>query len=122
MITHHAHSSPSSSVGTGYGQPSGTLYDWAIEPTSLKLADYRLPDELHARLRIEKLCDRITRSLYGSQPDGATVVNTEKLLIVRLLENELRDLEIDLRACSGTPVDEFEYCRRNYLVMYINFL
>jgi hypothetical protein len=62
----------------------------------LKSADYHLPDELSARLRIEKLCDRITRSIYGSQPDSTNFINTEKLLIVRLLENELRELDTDL--------------------------
>ncbi|KAL1987762.1 hypothetical protein VTN96DRAFT_2602 [Rasamsonia emersonii] len=82
-------------VATGYGQPPGTIYDWALEPASLKNADYRLPDELKTRLRIEKFCDRVTRSLYSGRPEPTEFISTEKLLIVRILENELREMEQD---------------------------
>ncbi|KAL1962443.1 hypothetical protein VTN77DRAFT_9714 [Rasamsonia byssochlamydoides] len=82
-------------VATGYGQPPGTIYDWALEPASLKNADYRLPDELKIRLRIEKFCDRVTRSLYNGRPEPTEFISTEKLLIVRILENELREMELD---------------------------
>lgn len=83
------------SVATGYGQPPGTIYDWALEPASLKNADYRMPDELKTRLRIEKFCDRVTRSLYNGRPEPTEFISTEKLLIVRILENELREMEQD---------------------------
>lgn len=86
----------SCSVATGYGQPPSTIYDWALEPASLKNADYRLPDELKTRLRIEKFCDRVTKSLYNGRPDPAEFISMEKLLIVRILENELREMELDL--------------------------
>lgn len=82
-------------MATGYGQPPSTIYDWALEPASLKNADYRLPDELKLRLRIEKFCDRVTRSLYNGRPDPAEFISMEKLLIVRILENELREMELD---------------------------
>lgn len=47
------------------------------------------------RLRIEKFCDRVTKALYSSKPDPAEFISSEKLLIVQLLENELRDMEVD---------------------------
>ncbi|KAL2844369.1 hypothetical protein BJY01DRAFT_263996 [Aspergillus pseudoustus] len=80
-------------VATGYGQPSGTVYDWALEPTSLQNAGYYPSEDLCVRFRIEKFCDHVTRSLYNGQLDGATFITTEKLLIVQLLENELREIE-----------------------------
>ncbi|KAE8321339.1 hypothetical protein BDV39DRAFT_212551 [Aspergillus sergii] len=82
------------SVATGYGQPPGTIYDWALEPASLQDAGYYPPEDLRTRLQIEKFCDRITKSLYNSRPDQAEVIGPERLLIVQLLENELRDMEL----------------------------
>ncbi|KAB8207397.1 hypothetical protein BDV34DRAFT_192183 [Aspergillus parasiticus] len=83
-------------VATGYGQPPGTIYDWALEPASLQDADYHPSHDLQTRLRIEKFCDRVTKSLYSSKPEPAEFISSEKLLIVQLLENELRDMEVDL--------------------------
>ncbi|PLB39289.1 transcription factor domain-containing protein [Aspergillus candidus] len=83
-------------VATGYGQPPGTIYDWALEPASLRDADYSPPEDLQTRLRIEKFCDRVTKSLYSSKPEPAEFISAEKLLIVQLLENELRDMEVEL--------------------------
>jgi len=82
-------------VATGYGQPPGTIYDWALEPASLRDADYHLPEDLQIRLRIEKFCDRVTRALYSSKPEPAEFISSEKLLIVQLLESELKDMEVE---------------------------
>ncbi|KAJ5485687.1 hypothetical protein N7539_005675 [Penicillium diatomitis] len=81
-------------VATGYGQPPSTIYDWALEPPSLKDADYHLSENLVIRLRIEKFCDRVTKSLYCSKPEPAEYVSAEKLVIVQILESELRDMEV----------------------------
>jgi hypothetical protein len=85
----------SCSVATGYGQPPSTIYDWALEPASLKAADYRLPEDLKVRLRIEKFCDRVTRSLYNGRPEPSEFISMEKLLLVGVLEDELREMELD---------------------------
>lgn len=82
------------SVATGYGQPPSTIYDWALEPPSLKDADYQLSENLAIRLRIEKFCDRVTKSLYSSKPEPAEFVSAEKLVIVQILESELREMEV----------------------------
>ena len=84
-----------SSVATGYGQPPSTIYDWALEPASLRAADYRLPEELKVRLRIEKFCDRVTRSLYNGRPEPSEFLSMDKLLLVGILENELKEMELD---------------------------
>ncbi|CAI7595084.1 unnamed protein product [Penicillium manginii] len=82
-------------VATGYGQPPSTIYDWALEPASLKDADYRLPNDLTIRLRIEKFCDRVTKALYSSKPEPGEFVSAEKLVIVQILESELREMEVE---------------------------
>ncbi|KAJ5598972.1 transcriptional regulator family: Fungal Specific TF [Penicillium hetheringtonii] len=81
-------------VATGYGQPPSTIYDWALEPASLKDADYRLPNDLTIRLRIEKFCDRVTKALYSSKPEPGEFISAEKLVIVQILESELREMEV----------------------------
>lgn len=86
-------------VATGYGQPPSTIYDWALEPASLNDADYHPSDELRIRLRIEKFCDRVTRALYSSKPEAAEFLSSEKLLIVQLLESELKEMEVEF--CNG---------------------
>ena len=91
------------SVATGYGQPPSTIYDWALEPPSLKDADYHLSENLAIRLRIEKFCDRVTKSLYSSKPEPAEFVSAEKLVIVQILESELREMEVQFgQEISGT--------------------
>jgi hypothetical protein len=90
------------SVATGYGQPPSTIYDWALEPPSLKDADYRLPEDLMIRLRIEKFCDRVTKALYSSKPEPGEFISAEKLVIVQILETELREMEVEFgRGISG---------------------
>lgn len=83
------------SVATGYGQPPSTIYDWALEPASLRDADYRLPDDLATRLRIEKFCDRVTKALYSSKPEPAEFISADKLVVVQVLESELRDMDVE---------------------------
>ncbi|KAJ5156362.1 hypothetical protein N7492_009165 [Penicillium capsulatum] len=89
-------------VATGYGQPPSTIYDWALEPPSLRDADYHLPEDLAIRLRIEKFCDRVTKALYSSKPEPIEFISAEKLVIVQILETELREMEVELgRDISG---------------------
>ena len=98
------------SVATGYGQPPGTIYDWALEPASLRDADYHPSEDLRTRLLIEKFCDRVTKSLYSSRPDPAEFISSEKLLIAQLLENELREMELGFGrdiSCTASPYLRF---------------
>ncbi|KAL4880919.1 hypothetical protein BJY04DRAFT_190374 [Aspergillus karnatakaensis] len=87
-------------VATGYGQPPGTIYDWALEPAVLQDADYYPSEDLQVRFHIEKFCDHVSRSLYNSRPDPENFISTEKLLIVQLLENELKEIELRFRSIS----------------------
>jgi hypothetical protein len=61
----------------------------------LRDADYRLPDELAIRLRIEKFCDRVTKALYSSKPEPAEFISADKLMVVQILESELNEMEAD---------------------------
>lgn len=67
-----------------------------MEPASLDDADYHPSTDLRIRLRIEKFCDRVTRALYSSKPEAVDYISSEKLLIVQLLESELKEMEMDI--------------------------
>lgn len=70
----------------------------------MKDADYRLPGDLAIRLRIEKFCDRVTKALYSSKPEPVEFVSADKLVIVQILESELREMEVEFgRDISGKP-------------------
>lgn len=105
------------SVATGYGQPPGTIYDWALEPASLRDADYHLPEDLRIRLRIEKFCDRVTRALYSSKPEPAEFISSEKLLIVQLLESELKDMEVEFGRNVSRTVHAAPIILQNVLIL-----
>jgi hypothetical protein len=47
------------------------------------------------RLRIEKFCDRVTKALYSSKPEPGEFISAEKLVIVQILETELREMEVE---------------------------
>ena len=92
------------SVGTGYGQRPSTLYDWTLEPFASKEIGYQLPDNLSNRVQIEKLCDRVTKSLYSNRcdPVGLTA-GVEKQSLRKLLAQEFEDLKLHLGGgLSGT--------------------
>lgn len=58
-------------------------------------ADYRLPEDLVIRLRIEKFCDRVTKALYSSKPEPGEFISADKLVVVQVLECELRDMDVE---------------------------
>ncbi len=95
------------SVSTGYGQPSMTMYDWILRPKPTEKIYSHLPKELRHRLRVEKLCDRVTKLLYcdmswtpGTNSEG------ERYGITKLLGQELDQLgtELSMEGSSGEAI------------------
>lgn len=81
-----------------------TLYDWALSPRLLNRPDYQLGRDLGHRLRIEKLCDRITKALYYDvSPTPGATESRENIGIIRLLDQELVQLgaELSMEGTSG---------------------
>ncbi|KAI9773095.1 MAG: hypothetical protein M1840_008216 [Geoglossum simile] len=85
------------SVGTGYGQPPSSHYDWTLEPMASREASYNLPEELAVRLRIEKFCDKVTKGLYSNRSDPVGLANDDqRATMVSLLVREFEDLEMEI--------------------------
>ncbi|KAI9760241.1 MAG: hypothetical protein M1835_000211 [Candelina submexicana] len=85
------------SVGTGYGQPPSTLYDWTLATSESKDTSYRLPEELKGRLLIEKFSDKVTKALYSSRRDPVGITSDEERAdIIALLVRDLDELQENL--------------------------
>lgn len=57
-----------------YSHPSRSIYDWTL---GLNLTDgnaLELPDDLFIQLKIEKLCDKVTRTLFRNPLDPLGVL------------------------------------------------
>lgn len=64
-------------LGTGYGQPASTLYDWTLAVRPGEDGPFRLSPELEARLEIEQLCDKISKNMYSNASDPRGVAGDE---------------------------------------------
>lgn len=79
---------------TGYGQPPTTIYDWTLKPSRDRQLSFELPDELEARLRIEKFCDKVTRGLYADANDPVGLTDdVGRSAITNILSREFEELE-----------------------------
>ncbi|KAH0538986.1 hypothetical protein FGG08_004435 [Glutinoglossum americanum] len=91
------------SVGTGYGQPPSSLYDWTLEPMASRESSYNLPEELAVRLRIEKFCDKVTKGLYSNRSDPVGLTNDDqRSAMASLLVREFKDLEMEIGSSIST--------------------
>lgn len=87
------------SVATGYGLPPTTLYDWTLSPPvhSVEAKSLRLPDEIVARLRIEKFCNKVTHRLYSNDRDPVGLASEDqRTTMTSFLAKDFEDLEAQL--------------------------
>lgn len=84
------------SVATGYGQPPPSLFDPIYESASSTSSSYSPKQGLAIRLKIERICSRISKSMYfmsdsteiGNQPQQASITD--------LLHDELLQIETEI--------------------------
>jgi hypothetical protein len=96
-------------VSTGYGQPPSTLYDWTLGGSELVDHNFKLPQEIQNRLEIERLSDKVTKTLYTHRRDPVGLSSDpERPILVSFLVRDLEDLEDRLRSCNdGTSAPDF---------------
>lgn len=86
------------SVATGYGQPPCTLYDGTLAPLGSNDANYRLPEDIEARLLTERFCNNVTKALYSNHLDPVGLPNdAERSILTTFLAREFQDLEEKLK-------------------------
>lgn len=82
-----------SSVSISNGQPSITIYDWGLGD-GLKETAGILPDDIIQRLKIEKFCQTITKTLYSdSSRLTGVLAEAEQPAALNLLERLYQQLE-----------------------------
>ncbi|KAF1990437.1 hypothetical protein K402DRAFT_370443, partial [Aulographum hederae CBS 113979] len=82
-------------VSTGYGQPAETLYDATLTPRHHDGKESQLvPDDLRARLELEKFSDKITKTIYcNNSPATESLGEQQGPLYAKMLKNDLEELE-----------------------------
>ncbi|TAQ85157.1 hypothetical protein B7494_g6518 [Chlorociboria aeruginascens] len=85
------------SVGTGYGQPASTLYDWTLAIRPGDVGPFTLSPELEARLQIERFCDKVSKEMYSNASDPRGVAGDElRAMLTRVYRREFGELQVSI--------------------------
>jgi hypothetical protein len=85
------------SIGTGYGQPASTLYDWTLAIRPGDDGPFVLSAELEARLQIERFCDKISKEMYSNKSDPRGVAGDEmRAMLTRVYRREYNELQVSI--------------------------
>jgi hypothetical protein len=85
------------SIGTGYGQPASTLYDWTLAVRPGEDGPFTLSPELEARLQIERFCDKVSKEMYSNATDPRGVAGDElRALLTRVYRREYNELQVSV--------------------------
>lgn len=80
-------------IGTGYGQPASTLYDWTLAIRPGEVGPFQLSGELEARLQIERFCDKVSKEMYSNASDPRGVAGDEhRAMLMRVYRREYGEL------------------------------
>ncbi|OBT77262.1 hypothetical protein VF21_04042 [Pseudogymnoascus sp. 05NY08] len=87
----------SQTIGTGYGQPATTLYDWTLAIRPGDAGPFQLSAELEARLRIERFTDKVSKEMFSNASDPQGVSGDElRAMLTRIFRREYADLEASI--------------------------
>jgi hypothetical protein len=90
------------SIGTGYGQPASTLYDWTLAVRPGDEGPFTLSAELEARLQIERFCDKVSKEMYSNASDPRGVAGDElRALLTRVYRREYGELQVSIMSRSN---------------------
>ncbi|PBP22475.1 hypothetical protein BUE80_DR006715 [Diplocarpon rosae] len=85
------------SVGTGYGQPASTLYDWTLAIRPGENGPFTLSPELEARLQVERFCDKVSKEMYSNASDPRGVAGDElRAMLTRVYKREFSELRVSV--------------------------
>ncbi|KAK3393670.1 hypothetical protein B0H63DRAFT_385973 [Podospora didyma] len=92
-------------VGTGYGQPASTLYDWTLAVRPGDQGPFSLGPELEARLQIERFCDKVSKEMYSNASDPRGVAGDEhRAMLMRVYRREYSELHASVMSQNLSPV------------------
>ncbi|KAK0734195.1 hypothetical protein B0T26DRAFT_634122 [Lasiosphaeria miniovina] len=92
-------------IGTGYGQPASTLYDWTLAVRPGDSGPFTLGPELEARLQIERFCDKVSKEMYSNASDPRGVAGDEhRAMLTRVYRREYNELQASILSQDLSPV------------------
>ena len=92
-------------IGTGYGQPASTLYDWTLAIRPGDSGPFSLGPELEARLQIERFCDKVSKEMYSNASDPRGVAGDEhRAMLMRVYRREFGELQAWVLSQNLSPV------------------
>ncbi|KAK3942783.1 regulatory protein LEU3 [Diplogelasinospora grovesii] len=92
-------------IGTGYGQPASTLYDWTLAIRPGDSSPLSLGTELEARLQIERFCDKVSKEMYSNASDPRGVAGDEhRAMLMRVYRREYGELQAAVLSQDVSPV------------------
>ncbi|KAI0882153.1 uncharacterized protein GGS22DRAFT_181187 [Annulohypoxylon maeteangense] len=104
----------SQSIGTGYGQPATTLYDWTLAIRPGEEGPFTLSPELEARLRIERFCDKVSKEMYSNASDPRGVAGDEhRAMLMRVYRRDFQELQASILSQRLTPIVEIHLTAAN---------
>ncbi|KAI0473681.1 hypothetical protein GGR56DRAFT_666768 [Xylariaceae sp. FL0804] len=93
------------SIGTGYGQPATTLYDWTLAIRPGEDGPFTLSPELEARLRIERFSDKVSKEMYSNASDPRGVAGDEhRAMLMRVYRRDFQELQASILSQHLSPI------------------
>jgi hypothetical protein len=93
------------SVGTGYGQPASTLYDWTLAVRPGDEGPFQLSRGLEARLQIERFCDKVSKEMYSNASDPRGVAGDEhRAMLTRVFRRDFSELQASILSRVSDPI------------------
>lgn len=84
-------------VGTGYGQPASTLYDWTLALRPGDESAMHLSRVMEARLQIERFCDKVSKEMYSNASDPRGVAGDEhRAMLMRVYRRDFGELQASI--------------------------
>ncbi|KAL2023603.1 hypothetical protein VTK56DRAFT_1760 [Thermocarpiscus australiensis] len=92
-------------IGTGYGQPASTLYDWTLAVRPGDSGPFSLGPELEARLQIERFCDKVSKEMYSNASDPRGVAGDEhRAMLMRVYRRDFNELQASILSQNLSPI------------------
>lgn len=93
-------------IGTAYGQPASTLYDWTLATKSNgEEGQMGISRELEARLEIERFCDKVSKEMYSNASDPRGVAGDEhRAMLMRVYRRDFAELQAMILSQQLSPI------------------
>lgn len=109
-------------IGTGYGQPASTLYDWTLAVRRGEESPFTLSPELEARLQIERFCDKISKEMYSNASDSRGVAGDDlRAMLMRVYRRDYNELQASILSQHLGPIVNLHLRAANLHLRLVGF-